>query len=162
MFKRLTSTVCVVRSIALCPLGIFFSLCIRHCLHLARDRYVLRNSIGSKHIDKRQDYFFQNQDKMFNAHALLGNLFQDAGKNIQQFFDDVQKHFVMPIEAFVETDSKEVKLLKRRLDEREEKYMKHLRKFLDNKVRPSHKQKAESNESSNLKNKREYEIARFQ
>eukprot|EP00750_Incisomonas_marina_P033165 INCI9595.2.p1 GENE.INCI9595.2~~INCI9595.2.p1 ORF type:complete len:1036 (+),score=226.57 INCI9595.2:286-3393(+) len=124
--------------------------------------YVLRNSIGSKHIDKRQDYFFQNQDKMFNAHALLGNLFQDAGKNIQQFFDDVQKHFVMPIEAFVETDSKEVKLLKRRLDEREEKYMKHLRKFLDNKVRPSHKQKAESNESSNLKNKREYEIARFQ
>ena len=25
------------------------------------DRFVLRNNVGSKHIDKRQTYFFQNQ-----------------------------------------------------------------------------------------------------
>jgi len=124
--------------------------------------YVLRNSIGSKHIDKRQSYFFQNQDKMFNAHALLGNLFEDSGRKLEKFFNDVQTHFVMPIEAFVANDSKECKLLKRRLDEREDKYMKHLRKYLDNKVKHSHRQKAEMSESSNLKNKREYEIARFQ
>jgi hypothetical protein len=42
------------------------------------------------------------------------------------------------------------------------RYLKHLRKFLDAKVHSTHTQKAETNESSNLKNKREYEMARFQ
>ncbi len=90
--------------------------------------YVLRHNVGNKHIERRQQFPFQNQDQMYGAHALLGTLFEDSGQKLEQFFDDVQKHFVLPIERFVARDSKECKLLKRQLDEREEKYLKHLRK----------------------------------
>lgn len=89
---------------------------------------MLRHNVGNKYIERRQQYFFQKQNEMFNAHSLFGSLFEESGLKLEQFFDDVQTHFVMPIERFVEVDNKELKNLKRHLDEREEKYLKHLRK----------------------------------
>ena len=72
------------------------------------------------------------QDRMFDAHCMLGDMFLDSGEKLERFFNDVQNHFVMPIESFVANDSKECKILKRHLDEREEKYLKHLRKCVHN------------------------------
>ena len=72
--------------------------------------------------------FFHNQDEMFDAHRLLGNMFVESSAKLEGFFDTIHHEFVVPIERFLAHESKECKLLKRKMDEREEKYFKYLRK----------------------------------